>query len=90
MIIENCVSDVQGLVLPTPKFQLFQSVRSHYVDENLICLDDFGIVVGVFWSPPLYQDGWWYWILWTALPSFPNLDLPHLEESFERDLRPAD
>lgn len=93
-MLQNPLAQVLGIVPPRPKFELFQSVRSHYVYEDISQLDDIGIIIGYFYSPGLnaygYEAGWLYVVCWHSMPSSPHLHLPYIEESHQDELRPLD
>lgn len=73
--------------IPLPKFYLGQRVRYEYVsDDDGQTYVDQGVVMGVYPSPPMWLEGWWYWVSWEVLSQAISLPTPHLEEAHEDDL----
>lgn len=90
-MLQNSIGDVLGCIPPQPKFELWQAVRSHYEDEELMTFEDEGIIIGFFYSPSFaacgYETGWWYFIYWLAVPSASYVRLPCVTEVSQQDLK---
>ena len=74
---------LHNLNCTTPKFQLGQqvvhewTVRETLDPRNGQTFQDFGVVVGLVWNPPDWNEtGWVYFIRWTKVTSWnpPKLD----------------
>lgn len=67
-----------------PRFQLGQSVRSHWTDdEGFYRGCDRGVVVGVSLLHSSASDEPLYQILWLEMPTSPWVALPSLQEELE-------
>jgi hypothetical protein len=87
----SSIAQILGIVPPRPNFELFQPVRSHYIEDDYRNLDDTGIVIGIFYSPGLkaygFDAGWFCVVYWLSMPSSPHLPAPYVNEVRQEDLR---
>jgi hypothetical protein len=72
---------------PWPKFRFGQHVSLEYFcDERQQLFRDEGTVTGMCYGYPDRQEGWWYWVKWTHLPSSTWIQTPHVEPAHEDEL----
>lgn len=73
---------------PWPKFRFGERVEMEtYSEECGQTFIDVGVVTGMCYGYPDRQEGWWYWVKWTSLPSSDWLKVPHVESAHESQLR---
>jgi hypothetical protein len=92
----HLTQDVQTLGINKPQFELFQKVHFYAEYEDGGVFEAEGIVCGLllehsidYPTSQFFQDGWWYDVSFTNLPSDSHLPKMYREWCYEAELKPV-